>query len=344
MKPHLEEAAAMLRLADRDIAALAVLCRSEEVHLSIICFHAQQAIEKCFKVALFCQLIEFRRTHDLQLLADLLSEHGVRVPLSTGQLAALNPCAVLLRYDDAEIEVANVDRTDLNQMVTSARLWAETVFQAAARRGKLLSVTVRSLDDLRANLSACRHCAEAGYFIGSTPIFTLNAGAVFMTVGQAPGRHEAEVTHLPFSGPAGRRLFRWLAQAGFDEADFRATQAMTAITRCYPGPHPGGRGDRVPTRAEQALCAPWLAQEIALINPRVLIPIGGLAIGKFLGNDSTMTDLIGERFERDGRIIVPLPHPSGASQWFNVPENKARLARALEILAELRVGLLTNDE
>ena len=44
-----------------------------------------------------------------------------------------------------------------------------------------------------------------------------------MTVGQAPGRHEAEVTHLPFSGPAGKRLFRWLAQAGFDEAEFRAT-------------------------------------------------------------------------------------------------------------------------
>ena len=161
--------------------------------------------------------------------------------------------------------------------------------------------TIPSLDALQASLSACRRCADAGYFIGSTPISTLNAGAVFMTVGQAPGRHEAEVTHRPFSGPAGKRLFRWLAQAGFDEAEFRATQAMVAITRCYPGPHPAGRGDRVPTRAEQALCAPWLDAELALIRPRVLIPIGGLAIGRFLGNDTTMTDLIGERFERDGR-------------------------------------------
>ena len=99
---------------------------------------------------------------------------------------------------------------------------------------------------LQASLSTCRRCADAGYFIGSTPISTLNTGAIFMTVGQAPGRHEAEVTHRPFSGPAGKRLFRWLAQAGFDEAEFRATQAMVAITRCYPGPHPAGRGDRVP--------------------------------------------------------------------------------------------------
>lgn len=185
-------------------------------------------------------------------------------------------------------------------------------------------------------LSACRRCAEAGFFIGSTPIYILHPGATFMTVGQAPGRHEAQVTGLPFSGPAGRRLFRWLAQAGFAEAEFRATQAMMAVTLCYPGPHPAGRGDRVPTRAEQALCAPWLEVALALIQPQVLIPIGALAIGRFLGNDSNMTDLIGHRFERDGRIIVPLPHPSGASQWFNVPENKERLERALAILAELR--------
>jgi len=194
---------------------------------------------------------------------------------------------------------------------------------------------------LQKEFRACRRCADAGYFIGSTPISTLNAGAVFMTVGQAPGRHEAEVTHLPFSGPAGRRLFRWLAQAGFEEGWFRATQAMVAITRCYPGPHPAGRGDRVPSRAEQALCAPWLEAELALIQPRVLIPIGGLAIGKFLGTDTTMTELIGERFERDGDAgrasasIVPLPHPSGASQWFNAPENKVRLEKALGILAQL---------
>jgi len=131
MRPHLDEAALMLRLADRDIAALAVLSDSEEVHLSIICFHAQQAIEKCLKAALFCHRIEFRRTHDLQLLANLLAEHGYRTPLSADQLATLQPCAVLLRYDDAEVEVANVSRPELGQMVSVLRAWAEGVLQAA---------------------------------------------------------------------------------------------------------------------------------------------------------------------------------------------------------------------
>lgn len=197
-----------------------------------------------------------------------------------------------------------------------------------------------SYDHLRPRLAACRRCVEAGYFIGSTPIFSGAPGAVFMTVGQAPGRQEAEVTHLPFSGPAGKRLFRWLAVAGFDEAGFRASQAMTAVTKCYPGPHPAGRGDRVPSRREQVLCAPWLAEELAVINPRVLILIGGLAIGRFLGTDRPMTDLIGEQFEMDGRALVPLPHPSGASQWFNQPANKERLARALAILATMHESFM----
>ena len=173
------------------------------------------------------------------------------------------------------------------------------------------------LEDLSRSLSACRRCADAGYFIGSTPIFTLNAGAVFMTVGQAPGRQEAEVTHKPFSGPAGKRLFRWLAQAGFDEADFRATQAMTAITKCYPGPHPAGRGDRVPSRAEQALCAPWLEQELALINPRVLIPIGGLAISRVpeqrTGHDRADRPAVRARWAHRRAAAASRPAPANGS-------------------------------
>jgi uracil-DNA glycosylase len=197
-----------------------------------------------------------------------------------------------------------------------------------------------ALEELYAELLACRRCALAGYTLGSQPIFSGSPGAVFMTVGQAPGRHEAEVTLKPFSGPAGRRLFKWLAQAGFEESHFRATQAMVAITRCYPGPHPAGRGDRVPTRQEQALCGVWLDRELALIQPKVLILIGRLAIDRFVPGGLALSELVGQRIDEDGRTLLPLPHPSGASQWFNAPENKERLATALQILSRLRGELL----
>jgi HEPN domain-containing protein len=131
MKPHLEEAALMLRMADRDIVAFQVLSRAEDVHLSIVCFHAQQAIEKCFKAVLFCHLIEFRRTHDLFLLAELLNENEITVPLSVRQIATLNPCAVRLRYDDVEVEVEYITREELAEITTITRAWAERLFKAA---------------------------------------------------------------------------------------------------------------------------------------------------------------------------------------------------------------------
>src|SRR5512137_1350783 len=65
MKPHIEEALLSLRLADRDTKAFKVLSDDPDVHLSVVCFHAQQAVEKSLKAALFAHQIEFGRTHDL---------------------------------------------------------------------------------------------------------------------------------------------------------------------------------------------------------------------------------------------------------------------------------------
>lgn len=210
----------------------------------------------------------------------------------------------------------------------------------------------QSLTDLHSDLRTCRLCVTAGQFVVAPPIFAGAAGARIMIVGQAPGRVESEQTHRPFSGPAGKRLFRWLAQAGWEESDFRRTQYMTAITKCYPGPHPNGRGDRVPSRAEQDLCRPWLEQELALARPAVVVPVGGLAIRRILGNGVRLGDVIGRVFTRpaddqelspwalqhlsDQTQIVPLPHPSGASQWFNDSGNQALLRQALQHLQSIR--------
>ena len=76
MKPHLEEAWRSLRLADRDIQAFDVLQAKPEIHISIICFHAQQAVEKSLKAVMFSHQIEFERVHDLVKLAQSLSEQA----------------------------------------------------------------------------------------------------------------------------------------------------------------------------------------------------------------------------------------------------------------------------
>jgi uracil-DNA glycosylase len=114
---------------------------------------------------------------------------------------------------------------------------------------------------------------------------------------------------------------------------------MTAVTKCYPGQSAGGHGDRVPSKEEQALCRPWLDQEFKLINPKLVIPIGRLAIGLFFDAKLPLEKIIGTQIEQDGRVIVPLPHPSGASTWHQKPENRARVKKAIRLIRKQRERL-----
>jgi uracil-DNA glycosylase len=155
-----------------------------------------------------------------------------------------------------------------------------------------------------------------------------------MLVGQAPGQSEA-VDRRPFIGRAGRTLFRWMARAGISEGAFREHVYIAAVTRCYPGPHPSGRGDRVPSPRERALCAPWLDAELAAIRPALVIPVGRLAIERFVGA-APLDQLVGRALAADhpgGRTaVIPLPHPSGASSWIHAPGHPELLDRALALL------------
>jgi uracil-DNA glycosylase family 4 len=165
-----------------------------------------------------------------------------------------------------------------------------------------------------------------------------------MVVGQAPAKVETGQAGLPF-GPrrGGRRslLWDWLEQAGWPEAEFRANQYLSAVTKCYPGKSSSGRGDRVPTAAERELCRPWRERELALIRPSLIIPIGRVAIEQFLPElkGQPLESFIGEVFAQDGVKIVPLPHPSGVSRWLNRPENRVRVDEVITRLGHLRQTL-----
>jgi len=180
-------------------------------------------------------------------------------------------------------------------------------------------------------LAACRRC---GHGLDVLPIVSPARSPKAMLVGQAPGRTEA-TSGRPFAGRAGGTLFRWLATIGLDEETARKHIYIAAITRCYPGPSPSGRGDRVPSPRERELCANWLDDELRIIRPRLLIPVGRLAIDRFL-DAQPLDHLIGRGHHVEhvgGRsLAVPLPHPSGASSWIHQAGHRAQLASALEIL------------
>jgi uracil-DNA glycosylase len=184
----------------------------------------------------------------------------------------------------------------------------------------------RSLASLERDLARCRACAEAGYPLESLPVGAPGTGQHAYLFGQAPGVVEGS-ERLPWRGRAGRTLRRWLE---LDEDEFYGTFYCASVTRCYPG-RAAGRGDRTPTPREQELCSLWREWELELLRPRLIVTVGGLALRRLLGFAS-LTDCIGERYEMDRAPVVPLPHPSGASGWLNVPANQERLDAALELV------------
>src|ERR1044071_2170523 len=200
----------------------------------------------------------------------------------------------------------------------------------------------RSLDAHRRELLACRRC---GHNEGITPIVSVAVRPKAMLVGQAPGQVEA-AGGKPFAGRAGKTLFRWLERAGIDEDTARRRIYIAAITRCYPGPHPSGRGDRVPSPREQEACAVWLDAELRIIRPKLLIPVGKLAIERFLPKTS-LDRLIGRSHDVSpvgGRsTAIPLPHPSGASSWIHQGNHPELLDGALRMIRRelTRLGVIT---
>ena len=195
----------------------------------------------------------------------------------------------------------------------------------------------RKLAALHRQIAACRQCAEAGYTVESVPHLVVSGPveARLMVVGQAPPS-ERSSHGLPFSGPAGQRLFKWLSEAGWEEEDFRARCYITAITKCYPGK--AAKGDRRPTATEQKLCRSFLDRELVLVHPEVIVLVGGLAIQTFLG-ENRLEDIVGRVVVRDNVRYVPLPHPSGASLWLNAPQNQERVRQALRALWQLKQDL-----
>jgi uracil-DNA glycosylase len=187
----------------------------------------------------------------------------------------------------------------------------------------------RSIASLQRDNRICRACSDAGYPLESLPVVQPYTGQRAYLYGQAPGALEGE-ERLPWRGRAGRTLRRWLE---LDEDAFYATFYCASVTRCYPGKSPSGTGDRTPTNREQELCAFWREWELRLIRPQLILVVGGLSARRLLGR-SNLADCIGRRFELDGAVAIPLPHPSGTSRWLNDPANRERLTDALAVVKD----------
>lgn len=154
-----------------------------------------------------------------------------------------------------------------------------------------------------------------------------------MLIGQAPGPKEIEV-HKPFAWTAGKTLFGWFSLIGLEENDFRTRVYMAAVCRCFPGKSSKG-GDRPPNREEVANCSQWLQHELRLLRPKLVLPVGKLAIRQLLPVKK-LDEVIGRQYavsvEDFTADVIPLPHPSGASTWHRMEPGKSLLRQALALV------------
>jgi uracil-DNA glycosylase len=169
----------------------------------------------------------------------------------------------------------------------------------------------------------------------STPV---SGGAIVsdvMIVGQAPGPREP-VLERPFAHTAGKTLFRWFEEfCAMNESTVRSKIYFAAVCRCFPGKNSGGT-DRVPAPDEIRNCSSWMDNEIQILQPRLIIPVGRLAITQFI-ECQKLAEVIGRKFRvaRAGYRfdVIPLPHPSGASPWHKIPPGRQLTVQALKLIA-----------
>jgi HEPN domain-containing protein len=125
MTPFIEEARRLLRIADRDYQTFKILRNHPEAELAPTCFHAQQAVEKALKAVLTVKQIDFRRTHDLEELANLLDDIGMAIPFTPREFRRLNPFAIEFRYDDESI--ALITRDEVDRLTQCTLTWATEI-------------------------------------------------------------------------------------------------------------------------------------------------------------------------------------------------------------------------
>ena len=152
------------------------------------------------------------------------------------------------------------------------------------------------------------------------------ADADVMVVGEAPGRFEDEQGR-PFVGRAGQLLDEVLAEAGLA----RGEVFITNVVKARPP------GNRDPTRAEVEHWMPVLEQQLALVAPRLVVPLGRHALAHFAPG-ARIGEAHGRAISERGRELFPLYHPAAALRSTKLRETLLADARALGKLARLRAA------
>jgi DNA polymerase len=188
--------------------------------------------------------------------------------------------------------------------------------------------TTTTLDELAREAATCTKCRLSD---GRTQVVfgVGNPRADLMFIGEAPGFHEDKQGE-PFVGAAGQLLTTLLGEIGLRREDVMIVNTI----KCRP---PGNR-DPMPDEIES--CRPYLEQQIALVDPRIIMTLGNFATRYMLGRPVGISRVRGEKFHVDGRIVIPTFHPAailrgGGAASRQMADVRADFQLVKETLAEV---------
>ena len=216
------------------------------------------------------------------------------------------------------------------------------------------------LEVLEKQIKECRRCESQleKYGVLPRPIFSGNAGYPIFLLGQAPGRTEYE-RNAPFQGDAGKTIKALFAKCGLRNFDDVVYQ--TSVTKCFPGRRLSSSTDRMPSSGEVANCLPFLARQLEIVGPKLLVCLGGLSWKAFLSMQEAeqpgfcsreiglgkpskvkVPHMVGRRFHWRSTLVLPMIHPAGSANGARAryPDHDRN---SLELLRASFVEIGVND-
>jgi uracil-DNA glycosylase family 4 len=192
----------------------------------------------------------------------------------------------------------------------------------------------RRLAALRETVLVCTKCAHLAEFRHSVVFGVGSPEAELMFVGEAPGADE-DLRGEPFVGKAGELLTRIIETMGFA----RSEVYIANVLKCRPDMPKGSSGNRPPTPEEMQTCLPYLRAQIEIIQPKVMVALGGVAMKGLFGTSEPMKSLRG-RWHSFGDIpVMATFHPSYLLRNQALSEKRKVWEDMLQVLERLQAPI-----
>src|SRR5256714_846579 len=161
------------------------------------------------------------------------------------------------------------------------------------------------LAPIRERVRVCTKCPHLASSRTQTVFGVGNPDAELMFIGEAPGLDEDRQGE-PFVGRAGQLLTKIIKAMGFA----REEVYIANVLKCRPDMPAGAFGNRAPTPQEMQTCRPYLVEQIDIIQPKVVVALGAVAVEGLLGTRGAMRDLRGRWHSYNATPLMITYHPA----------------------------------